>query len=914
VSREWLDMTWLTTAWLRVKALVKRRKLDRDLEEELRFHLAMREEKNRAAGLAADEAHAASRRRFGNVTLLKEVVREMWTFAWVEAFWQDVRYATRSLAKSPGFLVVVIFSLALGIGANTTIFSVINALMYRSLPYANPDRLVTIWSTSIGHPGSQDAPPIAELIDLQAQNHVFDDIALTSNLDSTTISGVGEPEPVRVQYVTPNFFGLLGVQPVLGRVFHNEEMQDEYQAIVISDSFWKSKFNSDPNALGKSVNIARVVSTVVGVMPPGFAPFYGQKIDMWLPINAASSRYSARQDHWLMPVGRLKPNVSVAQAQLEMDVIAKRLEASYPASNKGVGKKVVPLQEDLYRGAGQVLYPLLGAVAFVLLIGCVNVANLMQSRTETRHKEFAVRASIGASRRRLMQQLLIEGGLLALLGGCLGILLSIWGIQLFRKLGGDFPNAESVRIDGHVLLFTVGVSLTTAALFALAPAIRASRADLNAVLREGGRRASGGSHGHARHLLAISEVALAMVLLVGAGLMINTLLRLQRVNPGFDSKNVLTMEVNLPEGGKYLERLPGGDMEKPSPLVAAFHQQLLEGVAALPGVESAGMISTPPMQGSERRSFSILGHAAPSPENRPGAAFDEVSAGYFHTMRIPLKRGRYLMESDTQSATWVVVINEAFARRYFPNEDPIGRQVLLGYDPYPENESRTRQIVGIVGDVKQYGLGEPAPPFLYASFLQQEPVFPGGSVLSHLDGTLVIRTSSDFHGREADLTASVKKITAGLDAEQPVARIMTLDQTLAESIGDSVFYMRLMGIFAGMALLLAVIGIYGVMSYFVNQRTHEIGIRMALGAQRRDVLGMVAKLGLKLAGIGVVTGTLLALGLTRLITVFLYGVKPSDPVTYAAVAIALVVVALLACYIPARRAMRVDPMVALRYE
>jgi predicted permease len=830
----------------------------------------------------------------------------------VETFFQDIRYATRSLLRSPGFLAVVVLSLALGIGANSTIFSVINTLMYRPLPYVDPDRLTVIWATEPGRPDLREAPPIAEVIDWRAQNHVFTDIALVSNTDSDAMSGIGEPETIEVQYATPNFFSLLGVQPILGRVFRDDEMQDQSQAILISDSFWKRKFNRDPSVLGKSVSIERVISTVVGVMPPGFAPFYDEKIDVWVPINAASARYTARQDHWLMPVARLKPGVTVAQAQLEMDVIAQRLEQAYPASNKGVGKKVLPLHEDLYRGAGQALYPLLGAVGFVLLIGCVNVANLLQSRTETRHKEFAVRASIGASRRRLIQQLLIEGGLLAFLGGSLGIVLSFWGIQLFRKLAGDFPNAESIRIDGHVLLFAAGVSLATALLFGLAPAIRASRADSNAVLREGGRRTSTGSYGRARHILAISEVALAMVLLVGAGLMINTLLRLRQVNPGFDSTNVMTMQVNLPEGGKYLERIPGGDMEKPTPQAAAFHQQLLEKVAVLPGVESVGMISR--LVGSEDRSFSILGHPAPSPENRPEAGYNEVSAGYFHTMRIPLKRGRYLTESDTQSASWVVVINESLARRYFPNEDPIGQQVLLRYEPYPVDEERPRQIVGIVGDVKQYGLGQPAPPFLYASFLQQQAVFPGGSALAHLNGALVIRTSSDLHGREADLTASVKRITAGLDAEQPITHIMTMDHVLTESISDWRFYMRILGIFAGMALLLAVIGIYGVMSYFVNQRIHEIGIRMALGAQRADVLGMVAKLGLKLAGTGVVIGIGLALGLARLISGFLYGVKPTDPITYAAVAVALLAVALLACYIPARRAMRVDPMVSLRYE
>jgi predicted permease len=820
----------------------------------------------------------------------------------------------RTLLKSPGFLAIVVLSLALGIGANSTIFSVVNALMYRTLPYQNPGRLAVIWATEPGHPDSRNAPPIAELIDWKARNHVFDDIALTSFTEQDTLSGIGEPEPVAIQYVTPNFFSLLGVQPVLGRVSRNDEIQDQFQTVVISDSFWKRKFNRDPNVLGTSVNVERVVSTIVGVMPPGFAPFYGGIIDLWVPINAASTRYSARQDHWLMPVARLKPGVTLEQAQLEMDLIAKQLEKDYPASNKGVGERVFPLHQELYRGFGQVLYPLLGAVAFVLLIACVNVANLLQSRTETRHKEFAVRASIGASRRRLIQQLLFECGLLSLLGGGLGVVLTFWGIQLLRKLAGDFPNADSVHIDSRVLLFTLGVSLATAILFGLAPSIRASRADLNAVLREGGRWTSTGSNSRFRHVLAISEIALAMVLLVGAGLMINTVLRLQQVNPGFDFNNVLTMRVNLPEGGKYLERVPGGDMEKASPLVAAFHHQLLEQIAALPGVESVGMSSTLPIQGFEGRSFSILGRPVPTSDDRPEAGYSEVSPGFFRTMKIPLKRGRYLNESDTQNSPWVVVITEALARRYFPNEDPIGHQVLLRYDPYPQEEVRPRQIVGIVADVKQFGLAQSAPPFLYASFLQQPAVFPGGSVMPHLMGSLVIRTSSDLHGREADLTRSVKQIVARLDPDEPVTHIMTMRDALAESIGDSQFYMRLLGIFAAMALLLAVIGIYGVMSYFVNQRTHEIGIRLALGAQRIDVLGMIARLGLKMAVIGVAVGIALALGLAQLVKVFLYGVKPTDPLTYGVVAIVLVAIALLACCIPAVRAIRVDPMVSLRYE
>ena len=696
----------------------------------------------------------------------------------------------------------------------------------------------------------------------------------------------------------------------------NDEIQDEFQTIVISDAFWKRKFNRDPNVLGKSVNVERVVSTIVGVMPPGFAPFYGGGLDLWVPINAASVRYSSRQDHWLMSVARLKRGVTIAQAQLDMDVVAKQLENDYPASNKGVGEKVFPLHQELSQGFGQFLYPLLGAVAFVLLIACVNVGNLLQSRTEIRHKEFAVRASMGASRRRILGQLFVECGLLSVFGGSLGIVITICGIQLIRNLAGVFyfPNADSVRIDGHVLLFTLIVSLATAVLFGLAPSLSASRADLNAVLREGGRWASTGSGTRSRHVLAISEIALAMVLLVGAGLMINTILRLQRVNPGFDSSNLLTMGVDLPEGGKYLQRVPGGDMEKASPLVAAFHQEVLEQIAALPGVASVGMSTTLPIHSFEGRTFTILGRPAPAPNDIPEAGFSEASPGFFQTMRIPLERGRYLRESDTQSSPWVVVITEALAHRYFPNEDPIGHQLLLGFPGYPLNEDRPRQIVGVIADVKQSGLADSAPPFLYTSFLQQQAVFPGGNVEPHLMGTIVIRTISDLRAHEADLTRSVKQIVARLDPDQPVTEIMTMQQALATSINDWQLYLRLMGSFAALALLLAVIGIYGVMSYLVNQRTREIGIRMALGAQRADVLAMIVTLGLKMAAIGIASGTALALGLTQLIKVFLYGVKPTDPLTFMSVAIVLAAIALLACVIPAIRAASVDPTVALRYE
>ncbi|MGB7751142.1 MAG: ABC transporter permease, partial [Candidatus Acidiferrales bacterium] len=659
----------------------------------------------------------------------------------LETLWADVRFAARGLRKSPGFLSVVVLSLGLGIAANSTIFSVMDALLYRPLPYPQPESLVVIWQIDQAHPDSTNAPPIAENVDWMKQNHVFDDISLSSFTDRAIVSGLGEPRPLHAQYVTPSFFAQLGAKPILGRIFQEDEQQDLSQAIVISTPFWKREYNGDPHVLGKTLNVEGVVSTIVGVMPAGFAPFYGFPIDLWQPINPANARYNARFDHWLMPVARLKPGVTLQQAQADMDVIARRLEQDYPATNKGLGAKVFPLHEDLYRDAGSALYPLLGAVAFVLLIACVNVANLMQFRTETRRKEYALRMSLGAERRRLVQQLLTESVLLAVMGGVLGTVLTLVGIRVFLALaGGDFPNAELITLDGRVLLFTLGISLLTAILFGLAPALRASRPDLNAVLRESERKTMSASSRLARHALVISEVALAMVLLVGAGLMINTILHLKRVNPGFDYNHLLTMDFRLPEGGQYLERVPGGDMEKVLPTATNFYTRLLDSVRVLPGVESAALIGALPMHCcAEYYTFSILGHAAPPPDDRPSAGYSEVSAGLFSTMKIPLVKGRYLDEHDTENSPWAIVVNQAFARKYFPNEDPIGQQILLRYDPYPVDQPRPRQIVGVVGDVKHRSLGRETPPFVYASYLQQPAIFPGGATLAHLHENLVLR-------------------------------------------------------------------------------------------------------------------------------------------------------------------------------
>jgi putative ABC transport system permease protein len=589
------------------------------------------------------------------------------------------------------------------------------------------------------------------------------------------------------------------------------------------------------------------------------------------------------------------------------------MEQEHPTTNKGIGAVVFPLHEELYRWAGPALYPLLGAVAFVLLIACVNVANLMQFRTETRRKEFALRVSLGAGRWRLIRQLLTESGLLAIAGGLLGGLLTIAGIRLFLALAGDFPNAENIQLDGRVLLFTLGLSLTTALLVGLLPAIHASRMDLNSTLREGERKTTSAGSLLARHALAVSEMALAVILLAGAGLMINTVVHLRRVDPGFDVSHLLTLQLQLAEGGKYVSRIPGGDMENTLPTVTSFYQRLLEKTSALPGVESAAVIGATPMRCcAEFYSFAIVGKPAPEAKDRPFASYSEVSANALSTLKVPLLRGRFLDNHDNESGPWVIVVNQAFVQKYFPNEDPIGRQVLLRYDPYPVDEIRTREIVGVVGNVHHFGPGRDSPPFIYAPFEQQPAVFPGGATRAHLHKGLILRTRSGQ--LQSSLVQSVKAAIAEIDPDQPVTSVMTMDEVLSDSLGDWRAYMQLLGIFASVAVLLAAVGIYGVMSYSVNERTHEFGVRLALGAQQRDILALVGKQMSKLMGIAIVIGVATAMALMRLISMFLFGVKPTDPLTYAIVAIFLASIAALACYLPARRAIKVDPLVALRYE
>jgi putative ABC transport system permease protein len=832
--------------------------------------------------------------------------------SFLENLRQDLHFAFRNLRKSPGFLAVVILSLALGIGANSTIFSVVDAAFYRPLPYPQPNQLVAIWDTEPGRPDSRQPPAIAELNDWLAANHSFQDIALTSGSEGSMMAGIGAAQNIDTQNVTPNYFSMMGVKPQLGRVFFPEEMQDKSITVVLSDNFWRTKFNADPNVLGKTFDIQGSVATVVGVMPPGVTGLEGEKLDLWLPVDPKSSRFADRIDHWLVGVGRLKPDVTIQQAQAEMNVIAQGLAVAYPKTNVGVGEKVQPLREVLRFGSNY-LYQLFGAVAFILLIGCLNVANLLQSRTEGRRREYALRLALGADRSRLMQQTMIESGVLAALGCVAGVALTFAGVPIFVFMAEDRYLAARIHIDWRVVAFAVFVSAFTAFIFGLVPAWQASRTDPNAALRETERGSVGKARGLVRQGLAVAEIALAMVLLVGAGLMIDSVMQLKGVSPGFDSHNVLIAHINLPEGGAYVQRMPR-DMEKWTPRVDAFYGQLLEKFAAIPGVEAATSAGSDPSGTYREFTFTIAGRPAPADNERPEAGFGEVRPGYFDLFHIPLRKGRVIDRHDVASAPWVAVINETMAKKFFPNEDPIGKQIRLRFDPYPVEEDRPREIVGVVADVKNSGLSRETFQNIYISSLQQQPILPGGTILTHNSQAVMLKLKSAEKGLESQVITAMRQRAAEVDPDVPMGEPLTLDEEMDFRNGEFRFGRNLLEIFAGIALLLAVIGIYGVMSYFVNARTHEIGVRVALGALPRDVLELIGGLGLKLSFIGVVLGAGLALALTRFISASLYGVKPTDPLTYAIVAVILVAVALLACFVPARRAIKVDPMIALRHE
>ncbi len=800
----------------------------------------------------------------------------------MNTLFQDLRYGIRMLLKNPGFTVVAVIALALGIGANAAIFSVVNAVLLRPLPYDDPARLMVLRENKLPQFPEFSVSP-GNFLDWQKQNTTFEKLAA---VNSSAFNLVIESEPERLPgaRVTAGLFEMLGARPAKGGTFLDDEDQPGHENVaILSDGLWKRRFGSDPGVIGQAITLNATSYTVVGIMPPTFQ-FPDRETALWTPMAFNASQAQQHGAHYISVVGRLKAGATAEQANTEMNTIAGQLAEQFPDTNTGWRVNVFPMQEYDVRDIRPALLVLLGAVVLVLLIACANVANLLLARSTGRQKEMGIRTALGASRWRVARQLMTESVLLALVGGGAGLLLARWGLDSMIAIAPqDLPSVRNVTLDARVLGFTLVVTLLTGLIFGLAPALQASNTNLNETLKEGGRGTTG-SHHRVRGALVVGEVAIALLVLVIAGLLIRSFYRLQQVNPGFNPSNALAVGLSLP-GKKY----PQDDQK------SAFFTQLIERVSTLPGVSAVGATQSLPIQGDYVLGFNIQGRPPNAPGEGLSTNYYAVSPDYLKAMGIRLLRGRVFTEQDNRDAPRVAVINEEMARRSFPDEDPIGKRINVTNGP-----EMFREIVGIVADVKQYGLAQPTTMQTYEPHLQNP--------FSNM--TLVVRTDGDL----ATLSGAIRSEVLGIDKEQPLSRIRPLEQLVSESMARERFLMVLLGIFAAVALTLAAVGLYGVISYSVTQRTHEIGIRAALGAQRQDVLKLIVGQGMMLALIGVGIGLVVAFASTRLMATLLFGITATDAFTFVAIPAILTGVALVSCFVPARRATKVDPMVALRYE
>lgn len=813
----------------------------------------------------------------------------------MNSLWQDFRYGFRTLLKNPGFTLIAVITLALGIGANSAVFSVVNAVLIRPLPYNDPDRLAMVWEThpSLPLPYMFASPP--NFADWRDQQQVFEEISAFDIRDTNLVSG-DEAERLQGSLVSANLFSLLGVSPSLGRGFESGEDDPGAQPVaIISNGLWQRRFGSSTNIIGETISLDGQSYTVVGVMPRGFdfpppIAFAGVArdvdVEVWTPLRIRIDP-TQRGAHYLHTIGRLKQDTSFEQARAGMGTIAEQLAQSYPNSNDGWGVTLFPLREQVSGNIRTALLVLLGAVGFVLLIGCANVANLLLSRAMARHREIAIRSALGANRLRIIRQLLVESALLSIAGGLAGLALASGGLKLLIALAPkNIPMVADASIDSRVVVFTLLVSLLTAIIFGLAPSMQASRINLIDTLKEGGRGSSEGGRRNLRNALIIAEVALSLSLLIGAGLLFRSFLQLQNVPLGFQPENVLTMGVNIPRAV----------YQRPQDR-AQFIEQLLVKISAMPGIQSAGAVDSLPL-GAKRQGtgISIEGEPPPRLEEDRSINFSYITPGYFRAMGIQLQKGRDITEADKADSKPVVVISNIAAERYFPNEDPIGKRVMLGL------RSQTLfEIVGVVTDERHSSLQSSLRPNAYVSYSQ----IPGMPTM-----TIVVRSPQE----PSSIAAAVRAQLRSLDSRIPLYEVKTMNDVLANAAAQPRFSTFLLIVFATVAMVLAGIGIYGVMAYSVTQRTHEIGIRLALGAERRDIFRLVLGQGLKITLIGVALGIAASFALTRFMSSLLFGVSETDPLTFIAVSVILTAVSLIACYVPARRATRVDPMIALRYE
>jgi len=808
--------------------------------------------------------------------------------------WQDVRYGLRVLAKNPGFTAVAILTLALGIGANTALFSVVNGVLLNPLPFASPDELVAVYSRTGNFQESSISYP--NFLDWQKDNHAFASLCAFRS-DDFNMTGAGEPERVHTHMISAEFFTALGMQPLLGRAFRPEEDKTGAGPVaILSDGLWKRKFGSAQDVLGKNITLNGKAHTIVGVAPGHITGL--SNTDIFVPIgqwNDPTFR-DRRISMGMNSIGRLKAGVTIDQARAEMNRIAENLAVAYPEADKGSGISLIPLKTDVVGNVKGILLVLLGAVSFVLLIACANVANLLLARSTGRAREFAIRAALGASPGRVIRQLLTESVLLGIAGGCIGLVLAKLGVRvLIVALANSLPRSEEIALDSHVLLYTLGISVLAGIVFGLIPAFKTLRPNTHETLKEGGRGSSGARH-RTQSVFVVVEMAMAVVLLIGAGLMIRTLSALGNVNPGFDPRNVLTFSISSTSNAALT----------PDQLRAMYRETLRQ-LESIRGVEAVSLMGgSLPMTGDSEIPFWLEGQPKPTNDNdMPFALFYLVNSGYHQAMRIPVERGRTFTEQDSEHGPAVALIDATFARKYFPNQDPIGKHLNLGlFDTQPE-------IVGVVGHVEHWGLGSREHQNLQAQLYLPVWQVPDRFWPLLANGSGYVARTATASG---DIASAIRQTAEKVVSSAVLYDVRPMEEIVARSISTQRLTMFLLSIFSVLALTLSAVGIYGVISYLTGQRTHEIGVRVALGASSRDVLRMVLGQGLRITLIGVTIGLAAAFGFTRLITAMIYGVGTTDPITFASVAILLSGVALFACYIPARRAMRVDPIVALRYE